>query len=69
MTPNEYAAQFEEIHQQLEALYEKITAPDYCDRVPRKDFQRDIAAALELGQRKQDLYAELLTDLEQNGTE
>ena len=51
---------FEEIHDQLTALLEKIEAPNYCEVTPRKDFQRDIAAALELGQKKHDLLAEIL---------
>ena len=60
MTPTR---KYQEIHEGLQAILEKITAADYCEKTPRTEFQRDIAQALELGQQKEDGLQDLLDGL------
>jgi hypothetical protein len=63
MQPNNYAALNSEIDAELEALTDKISQPDYCDKTPYADFQRDMAVGLELAQRRIDIYSELIDEV------
>jgi hypothetical protein len=63
MQPSDYAATNREIDAALDALADKISHPDYCDKTPYTEFQRDIAVGLELTQRRIDIYSELIDEV------
>lgn len=63
MQPSEYAEQFGDIRESIESLIDKLSDPEYYTKYGAGEYSRDIAVALELGQKEVDLYTEIIDEI------